>query len=358
MELMGYLDELPIDKNCDLSYRRMTFDGSNYYFLSVCEEKIVITDLDFNVICCVDVCREYTCICYDCSENCFWAAAKNCFNAIYKLNSELKEVDCLDICDMKKIGGIITGITYNYCSDSLLISLNNCVAEYEKTTKCFTVKKSFPKTWINSILFLCPGYVVTVIKDQKQFLMFLDCNNTIIHQICVDSGYFVKDIIINYDNEEHIALEFFAVKDRRYSYIIRHSLNHNCLEFSSCCYEICDRYCYNNSDCICECQNDNYDILNTISVIKNTVSHLLELEEKNIQNYLLSEDIQKLLFANNRISSILNNSLILENALFNNLSDTNLTQDNNVDIEEIFDTDIINNIIDNINSGEGIAENK
>lgn len=321
MELLSCLDELPIDKNCDLPYKRMTFDGCKYYFLSEREEKIVVMDLDFNLIRSVDVCKEYTCICYDCSENCFWATAKNCFNTIFKLNYKLEEVDTLKINELNKLGGIITGISYNYCCDSLLISLNNCIAEYHKTTKDLKLRKSFYKIWVNSVLYLCPGYVITAIKDQKQFIMFFDYNHSIKHSICVDSKYFIKDIIINYNNKEHLILEYFTTKNSIYPYIRHFILNYNCLNFSSCCYEICNRYCNKNSDY--KCLNNKYDFLNSILVARLSNTYLLEIEEKNICDYLFLDDNLSLLFANRRIDSLLNNAITLENILFNNITKNN-----------------------------------
>ena len=337
MELLSCLDELPVDKNRDLPYKRMTFDGCKYYFLSDREEKIIITDINYNVIQSVDVCKEYICICYDCSESCFWATAKNYFNTVFKLNYKFEEVEVLQIYELNKIGGIITGISYNYCSDSLLISLNNCIAEYEKATKKLKIKKPFSKIWINSILYLCPGYVITAIKDQKQFIIFFDYNNSIIYSTRVDSDYFIKDIIVNYNNKEHIILEYYTIKNRLYRYIKHLILNYKSLNFSSCFYEICYRYCKNNLDY--KCSINDYDFLNSILIAKNSNKYLLELEEKNIQEYLSTNDNLNLLYSTRRVNSLLNTAIQLENILINNITN------NNEDLIENSEDRIDNNII-------------
>ena len=80
MSLFNKSDCFPIAIENNQKAKDIAFDGCSYYFTVLCQNKIVkySTQLCFEE--CYYTCREYSKICYDFKECCFWASAENCHN--------------------------------------------------------------------------------------------------------------------------------------------------------------------------------------------------------------------------------------------------------------------------------------
>ncbi|HPW00375.1 MAG TPA: hypothetical protein PLP20_04915, partial [Oscillospiraceae bacterium] len=78
-------------------YHGIAFDGCFFYLTMPQDCKIYRFRRDFTPSTCFEVDKPYSSICYDSSENCFWASVDKLGIVIYKLNREMKEIDRLQI---------------------------------------------------------------------------------------------------------------------------------------------------------------------------------------------------------------------------------------------------------------------
>ena len=109
----------------------ITFDGCNYFATLECQCEILMLNIDFKPIKRLSTYTVYDRICYDWKDHCFWVTSRCCPIAIYKLNCDMNEIDSIYVNSLS-YNGVITGITYNCCSDSILISYASLVVELSK----------------------------------------------------------------------------------------------------------------------------------------------------------------------------------------------------------------------------------
>ena len=155
---------IPIPVECGTSINHVAFDGCNYFGTVRCRCEIIKFDLCHNSVHSYCTCREYDCICYDYSEHCFWATSRMCCNTIFKLDCCMNEIDCINICGLDKYG-IITGISYDCCNNTLIVSMSCVVIEIEKDSEKFRVVYTAKGYWINDVLSICPYMLVSIAKE-------------------------------------------------------------------------------------------------------------------------------------------------------------------------------------------------
>ncbi|MEG2814489.1 MAG: hypothetical protein RSA79_07790, partial [Oscillospiraceae bacterium] len=243
MDIFKYMEESPIKADCLMSYEAMAFDGCYYYFLIPCLCKIVKTDKKFNEISCYEMDRKYNCICYDFSEHCFWATSKNCYSKIFKLNCAFKEIDFIKIhsfnCGLNcgegcgrnynEATGIVTGLSYNCCENSLLVAFSQCIVELDKKTEHIKVRYKSCDKLITSVLSICPGYIFTAIKNNQQFNYILNSQDKIIKIEPISKCYILKNMIFNpcFKCHKHHKLDDSCEKEnciKKHNQIVIYSL--------------------------------------------------------------------------------------------------------------------------------------
>ncbi len=109
------LEDLP-------SFNGIVYDGYWFYLTVKDEYKIIKCDIFFHQIACFETSRNYSYLCYDSREHCFWATQTGDSSKVYKLNRLIEQIDYINISISNVKEDIITGISYNYYSDMLLIT--------------------------------------------------------------------------------------------------------------------------------------------------------------------------------------------------------------------------------------------
>lgn len=119
------LEDLP-------SSNGIVYDGYWFYLTVIDEYKIIKCDKSFHQIDCFETCRNYSNLCYDSSEHCFWATQTGVSSFVFKLNQFFEEIDTIYISIPNVKEDIITGISYNYYSDMLLLTYAKLVVTVKK----------------------------------------------------------------------------------------------------------------------------------------------------------------------------------------------------------------------------------
>lgn len=110
----------------------IVYDGYWFYLTVIGEYKIIKCDKFFHLIHCFETCRSYSNLCYDSREHCFWATQTGDSSYVYKLNRFFEQIDTIHISIPNVKGDSITGISYNYYSDMLLITYAKLVVAVNK----------------------------------------------------------------------------------------------------------------------------------------------------------------------------------------------------------------------------------
>lgn len=322
MDLFEYIAETAIPSECGYSYDGMAFDGCSYYFLLPCMNKIVKTDRCYVCTDCFETHREYSCICYDFKECCFWAASRKYHNKIFQLNRCLKEIDCITICGCKEATGIITGLSYNCCRDTLLVSFVGCIVENHKKCEEAVLKYKSCTLWITGVCCVSPYYIITAIKDSKQCIVVLDSQNKPLHTDSVPWSYDLKSVLFNPCVKECEGYRFDILANKKgcYPYIL-HAKMHPCeINFCPCqCNDgICQKCC---EEIPCEPGDACTDVIESIALVEAALSHILNAEGEKLQKVLATtSDVNKILCVNKEINKTIISATHLEHALYAKLS--------------------------------------
>ncbi|NLD19001.1 MAG: hypothetical protein GX663_01960 [Clostridiales bacterium] len=322
MDFLKYMEEIAIPSERGYAYNDMAFDGCYYYFLIPCMCKILKTDLCYGNIDCFETHREYSCICYDFNECCFWATSRKCYNKIFKLNNCLKEIDCINICGYTEAPGIITGISYNCCRDTLLVSFAGCIVEVHKKCEEAVLKYKSCALWITGICCVSPYYIVTAIKDSKQCMIVLDWQNKPLYTASVPWSYNLKSILFNPCLKDCKGYRFDMLANKKgcYPYILHANINPCEINFCPC--QCNDGICQKCCEVIpCEPGDACTDVIESIALVEAALSHILNAEGEKLQKVLATtSDINEILCVNKEINKTIINATHLEHALYAKLS--------------------------------------
>lgn len=110
----------------------VAYDGCWFYLTVKGEHRIIKTDVNFMQAQYFKTCRCYSHICYDGTENCLWAIDSYDSSYVFKLNESFEEIDALSILAPEGKERKITGISYNYCSDNLIIAFEDSIMSVNK----------------------------------------------------------------------------------------------------------------------------------------------------------------------------------------------------------------------------------
>lgn len=320
-----YTSCTPISIGCDDSINYMAFDGCSYYCTTKCNCTIIKLDRCYNISEKFYTKREYDCICYDWCEHIFWASSKNCFGKLFKLDCKMNEIDCIHLCNIGCLGSI-TAISYNCCSNTLMLSFTCAIAEVNKNHKEIKVLYSNKRKWIMSILSLCPGIISVVLKDGKYYIEIYDECFNIIKCYEVPDKIIIKSLVFN-------PCSFSCKAPYIYGLVLKRSCRPSIcscktskeslgFEPCRCNYNICN-------DCTgcnpCDSTNACTDIMESIALVETALSHILNAEGEKIQKVLsMTDNIDKILCVNREVNKTIVNATHLEHILYaklNTLSD-------------------------------------
>ena len=201
----------------------VAFDGSNFYVTSYADFTIYKLDSYGDVIEVANLHRYFNSICYDDSENCFWAVSPGSSH-IYKFNEHFENMSILKWGSAKR--DIISSISYCAIENYLLLFTQNDVIKLSKTGEilnsfhhlsnhltfcgCATDRHTILSYYIAN-----SGVSVINIKD----LNFVSLNMT-----CLPEHFCVKTICPAYDSHDDTILFILANKGLFEPYLFRYRL--------------------------------------------------------------------------------------------------------------------------------------
>ena len=231
------------------------------------------------------------------------------------------EIDCIPITGYQDHIGDITGISYDCCTNSLMISFGNCVVKTNKENGHSILLYKSNYMQITSVLSLCPNLVISGVNNSDQYVYVLDTDGTVENSYPVSYENQIKNILFNpcVENDDETYLDFFALKKGCYPYIFRHHLLLNYLPFQpdQCNFNICDECCCTPDCTPDECGDPCALILESIALVEAGIAHILNCEGEKLQKVLSeSSDINAILAVNKEINNTISNVSQLEYLLY------------------------------------------
>ncbi len=303
----------PIDIDKDLN--KFAFDGCNYYFTLACECRIVKTDTCFKTKKYFETCRVYDAICYDPKEHCFWASSKKYCNKLFKLNCRMFEIDCISVaCNANH--GNITGLSYNCCNNSLIVSFANLVIEVKKQNHETNILYLSNGESILSVLSISPGYIISSSANKKQYIRILDKCGKQIDCLCLKTKDIIKDMLFNpcVKCKKHFIV-FLIMKCGCYPHLCKHHVSSEELGYRICCenFKVCKNCCDENT---CDERDTYADVMESVALMEAALSHILNAEGEKLQKVLKdTNDVDKLISVNKEINKTIINATHLEHVL-------------------------------------------
>ncbi len=308
---------LPVLTGCGDTINHMAFDGCAYYCTLECKCEIMKLGACLEPLSRHYVCREYDCICYDNIENCFWVSSKECSHKLFKLDCDMKDVECLNICQID-CQGAITGISFDCCGNVLLVSFPCLVAKVEKNSGRATVVYSATREEITGVLALCPCTLLVVSRGNLQLIEILDSEGNTTESFCIDEPHLVKNLLFDPCESDcpYPPIKAFTFTKKEY---------HPCL----CKWEISyEDLCFIPHECNYQCKKCDCDgkpepehdsctdIMESIALIEAALAHILNAEGEKLQKVLQeTNDIEKILCVNHEIGKTIVQITHLEHVL-------------------------------------------
>ncbi|MEG0297799.1 MAG: hypothetical protein RR620_13845 [Clostridium sp.] len=320
MNNFEYVSETSL-ANKDIScIESMAFDGCHYYGVMESDCTIIKYNCKFKKVGSIQTSRKYNRLCYDYKSCCFWATSEACVAKIFKLDLCFQEIDYIEVINSLNLGNKPVGISFNCCSNSIVIAYPGGIVEVDKVTEKFVVKYASKGLCLTGILSLCPGYMVNMIKENKQYIYVFDDNYKKIKDYPIKGDYVVKDIIFNPCEGDCGNLVFysFIIKKKCYEYVAKTILNECDLGFTlcECNFEVCKR----NPDIDCEVKDPVCDIMESIALEQTALSHILNAEGEKIQKVIaVSDDLNKILEVNREVNKTIIHVTHLEQVLYQKL---------------------------------------
>jgi len=365
MEMLEAYKIISLNTNCCDKFSGITFDGCFFYLTMPQECNIYKFDQNFNQIDYFNTNRSYVGICFDHTENCFWASEDKAYSNIYKLNHKFKEIDQLKV---KKNFSPMKGLSYNCENNSLITACNDRIIEVSKDGDCICTLKDFSSGLYESVLSISPYHAVIWQDKSKQEIRFYNAKGYMIKNFCLPSGYNIEDILFYpYRENNDVVIEIMLLTSKYCScpmilcckitdcnimpYSCNYEVNrplckdetkmkhHECENKKKLCKSRhpCDKECKkkphgNKNPCDEEHKDDNpcehddikkqcvWDLIESIALIETALSHILNTEGEKLQKAVkISNDINDLLEINKSINKTLTNTTFLENALYTKL---------------------------------------
>lgn len=307
----------PLETEGQCCLKGIAFDGCYFYFTSPHTMEILQYDKCFHQLNCFKTGRAYQSICYDKQGKCFWAAAKECCDKIFKLDPCFGEVDCINIRFNEGYSTEITGLSCEYLEDEMYICFDNYIALIEKVNYPLPkiIQDGSPCLFFSSVQSTCKAYLSSQNNQGFVEIMVYSKKNELQLQCCLPEGYQIEDMTVICSDCNISSLYILATKCDCYPYLIKCSLL-SCLEEPECCHEFCCSDLVWSGECVKGCN----EILESIARIENMIAHILNAEGEKIQRILeISDKPCEILKVNDSVNKTIVNITHLEQVLFSKL---------------------------------------
>ena len=310
---------IPISVGCDTLINHIAFDGCDYICTIRCKCEILRWNPCGALLHRYCTCREYDCICYDAHEHCFWASSRSCCGKLFKLDCSMNEIDYIRICKTEQYG-VVTGISYDCCRNTLMVSFPCVVIEIEKDCETTRVFYQTREVCIMGVLCICPCMLLTVYQGHKRSIIVINQWGEKIGCQRIDGLFLPQNLIFNPCTSDchQSPIWAFVCKKCCYPYLCNTDLSFRDLGFlpCSCNYELCS--CDEKPCPGCDPWKD---VMESIALMETSLSHILNAEGEKIQKVLAAtDDIDKIMCVNREVNQTIVNATHLEHTLYAKLS--------------------------------------
>ena len=286
-------------------YLSMAFDGCFYYLTMSGDKNIYKFDGTFYPKGEFKSSRSFSGLCYDSSEECFWATEATQHNKIFKLNRKLQEIDCINFenhrCDYRRI----LGISYDCAKNVLVAAFNDEVFEISKTGEAKPLMRNLCPH-VLSVVSIAPYTVIAVNEEKRSSILYYK-GGKLVKTENVPLMYRISDIV--YNPCEH-TLMLLVNKHCKYTQVLCCPLGLD----TDCCHKvICHKKCKPSPPP----PEDKCSIINSVALMEAALSHILNAEGEKLQKAVeLAGSVGELLEINQSIHKTLMLASQLENILY------------------------------------------
>ncbi|MFI3250465.1 MAG: hypothetical protein R3Y07_05835, partial [Eubacteriales bacterium] len=266
---------LPIHEG---SIHHVAFDGCFHYFPILCQEKILKTRGDFTPIEAIFTKRDYHCLCYDSTSECFWGTIKTDHTRIFQLDARFNEVDCISLEGFDL--GLITSLSHQVCEDGLVIGFSGGIVVYHKESGTTTSLPSL-QGMVTCVVAICPAYLVVTRIGSAQTIHTLWQDGTSLKEQTLTDSPAILDLIFNpcSGSLKVDKLEFFLRNQRCYPHLCELPVTSHDLGFTPC---LCNKK-------LCSCCGGGAsvnDVLESVALVEAALSHILNAEGEKLQKII------------------------------------------------------------------------
>lgn len=343
METLEPNVRIALPEECCQKYSGMAFDGQ-FFFLTLPQKKQVYQfSREFVPESHYETSRPYTAICYDQSENCFWAAEDRKNDVLYKLNSCFEEIGYIEIRGCNKTCCDIAGLSYHCETDRILVAFADFIAELSKKGQIVRGIQKIHTGCYTAVLSV-PSYLITVQRREEiSNINLFSCNGYLIKSFCVAGNDRIEAIELGFCPkcaEDSVELIILAHKPGTESCLFQYSLEHCginlCREYDTSCCNPCD--CKSKWDCeakeecphMYECEHKcepnpkkcTNDLIESIALVETALAHILNAEGEKLQKAVkIADNVYELLEIDRAVNRTVGNITHLEFILLSKLQE-------------------------------------
>ena len=231
--------ELPLPTSPPARYTGMAFDGVSFYVTKACECKLYQYGRRFCLERCHDTCRNYTNICFDPKEGCFWASSDQCGAVVFQLNTCFQEIDCIPVLHPGRCGelGGITGLSYDCGNGTLVVAFASCLISVDPfRQEENTVLLNVTGEWILSVLSISPYLLCYCVTAERQTVKLFSTEGELLGQCEISCADRLEAAVFLPSRDWSGCLHVAALVSRRcrYPYVWACTLPSHLLEAPLC----------------------------------------------------------------------------------------------------------------------------
>lgn len=314
MDELNLRAAITLPSNCNNRFCGIAFDGCFFYLTAPQEFIIYKFKRDFTMAGSLRTDKPYNRVCYDNTENCFWAAADNCCDIIYKLDCDFKEIDLIHVKGCQKSCPQIAGISYNCEKDTLLIAYCDHIAEVQKLSGCACIIQQTCSGFYTGVLSAAPYYAAILQDENGRELQIFGCDGCHIKSFLIPACYSIDDVLLYPCGEgcpDELVLVLLATKHNRCQRALFCGVNACDMVLCRCNCEICCAHCKKDEKEQCAC-----DLIESIALVETALAHILNAEGEKLQKAVeLAGSADELLAINKSVTRTILDVVKLEQLL-------------------------------------------
>ena len=318
MDVLEPFAVFPIPTEGCLLYKGIAFDGCCFYLTMPKSCRIYQFNTDYEQTNIFDVNRHYSCICYDNSQDCFWAVTDKITGVIFKLDHNLKEIDFIRINPGCRSNAPIKSLSYNCEKNILAAAYSRSLAEITKEGKIRYLQTS-AKGYFSSVLSAEPYYITSMLTGNTQCISIYDSDGCSLASYQLPAMYRIEGLLFypwDKGDSDSFIIYILATKHCCYPWLLKCKLENCNLKPAFCNYEWCRRPKTKE-----QAAND---LIESIALEETALSNILnELGSKIQKTTQMADNIDDLLEVNKAVNKTITNITQLEHILYAKLETIN-----------------------------------